>query len=145
MTKWSNPECETHILIKLLLSKTYIFIVFLMWVSPLVHDAIHIIHWCNCLLGKYEWDDIALQTLNSIFEPWRSEAEGAVSESRKIPTIICTIYESAGKKHFVSLKLGGQSGDRTRDPRLSKQAVITTAPEPPPHGVLMMPDRPKRQ
>ena len=36
----SNPECETRIFIKLLLSMTYIFIVFLMWVSPLVHDAI---------------------------------------------------------------------------------------------------------
>ena len=42
MTKWSNAECETRILIKLLLSMTYIFIVFLMWVSPLVHDAIHL-------------------------------------------------------------------------------------------------------
>ena len=42
MTKWSNPECETRILTKLLLSKTYIFIVFLMWASPLVHEAIHI-------------------------------------------------------------------------------------------------------
>ena len=28
VTKWSNPECETRILIMLLLSKTYIFIVF---------------------------------------------------------------------------------------------------------------------
>ena len=44
MTKWCNPECETRILIKLLLSKTYISIVFvfLMWVRPLVHGAIHL-------------------------------------------------------------------------------------------------------
>ena len=28
VTKWSNPECETRILIKLLLSMTYIFNVF---------------------------------------------------------------------------------------------------------------------
>ena len=28
VTKWSNPQCETRILIKLLLSMTYIFIVF---------------------------------------------------------------------------------------------------------------------
>ena len=42
MTKWSNPVCATRILIKLLLSMTYILIVFLMWISPLVHDAIHI-------------------------------------------------------------------------------------------------------
>ena len=40
VTRLSNPECETRILSKLLLSKTYIFIVFLMWVGPLVHDAI---------------------------------------------------------------------------------------------------------
>ena len=45
MTKWSNPECETRILIKLLLSMTYIFIVFLMWVTPLVHDAIQLRDW----------------------------------------------------------------------------------------------------
>ena len=44
VTKWSNPECENmKILIKLLLSMTYNFIVFSMWVSPLVHDAIHIV------------------------------------------------------------------------------------------------------
>ena len=33
-----------------------------------------------------------------------------------------------GKIHFVSLKLEGQSGARTRDLRLSKQAALTTAP-----------------
>ena len=43
VTKWFNPQCDTRILIKLLLSMTYIFIVFLMWVSPLVHDAIQLI------------------------------------------------------------------------------------------------------
>ena len=40
VSKWSNPECETRILIKFWLSITYILIVFLMWVRPLVHDAI---------------------------------------------------------------------------------------------------------
>ena len=50
MTKWFNPECETRILIKLLLSMTHIFIVFLMWVSPLVHDAIKLFQWVENII-----------------------------------------------------------------------------------------------
>ena len=37
-----------------------------------------------------------------------------------------------GEESFCFLKLEGQSGVRTRDFRLSKQAALTTAPEPPP-------------
>ena len=37
-----------------------------------------------------------------------------------------------GRNSFFSLKLEGQSGVRTRDLRLSKQAALTTAPGPPP-------------
>ena len=73
-----------------------------------------------------EWDDTALQTQDSKFEPCRSEAEHATSRSRRLPTILI-IYEWARKKHFVSLKLEGQSGVWTRDLRLSKQAALTTA------------------
>ena len=43
------------------------------------------------------------------------------------------IFEWAGKKHFVSLKLGGQSGAQTRDLQLSKQAALMTARGPPPY------------
>ena len=43
------------------------------------------------------------------------------------PTIL-NFYEWAGKKHFVSLKLEGQSGVRARDLRLPKQAALTTSP-----------------
>ena len=32
-----------------------------------------------------EWDDTALQTQDSKFEPWRSEAEHATSRSRRLP------------------------------------------------------------
>ena len=42
------------------------------------------------------------------------------------------IYVWAEKKHFASLKVEGQSGIRTRDLRLSKQAALTTAPWPSP-------------
>ena len=134
-----------------------------------------------------EWDDTALQTHDSKFMPWRSEAEHATSRSRRLPTILTftrgwgrmgqenllrmerrmrwhcppdtwfkihalviwgralylsvtevphninfILYEWAEEKRFVYLNLKGQSGVRTRDLRLSKQAVLTTAPEPPP-------------
>ena len=46
--------------------------------------------------------------------------------SRRFSTIL-NIYERGGKKHFVSLKLEGQSGVRTRDLRHSKQTALTTA------------------
>ena len=35
-----------------------------------------------------DWDDTVLQTRDSKFEPWRSEAEHAISRSRKLPTIL---------------------------------------------------------
>ena len=76
-------------------------------------------------------DDTALQTQDSKFEPWRSEAEHATSQSRRFHTIL-NLYEWAGKKHFVSLKLVGHSGVRARDFRFSKQAALTTAPGPTP-------------
>ena len=78
-----------------------------------------------------EWEDTALQTRDSKFVTWRSEAEHATSRSRRLPTIL-SHYEWAEKKHFVSLKIEGQSGIRTRDLRLSKQAALTTALGPPP-------------
>ena len=68
------------------------------------------------------------------FEPSRSEAEHATSRSRRLP-IILNLYEWAGKKQFVSLKLEYQSWVRTRDLRLPKQAALTTAPGPPPIGL----------
>ena len=77
------------------------------------------------------WDDIALQTQDSKFEPWRSEAEQTTSRSRRLHMIL-NISEWAGKNIFVSLKLEGQDGARTHDLQLSKQAALTTAPGPPP-------------
>ena len=35
-----------------------------------------------------DWDDTVLQTQDSKFEPWRSEAEHATSRSRKLLTIL---------------------------------------------------------
>ena len=78
-----------------------------------------------------EWDDTALQTQGLKFATWRSESEHAISRSRSLPTIL-NLYEWTGKKHFVYLKLEGQSGVRTCDLRLLKQAALTIAPGHPP-------------
>ena len=76
-----------------------------------------------------EWDDTALQRQDSKFEPRRSEAEHAASRSRGLPSIL-NLYEWAGKLSIVSFKLECQSGGRTLDLRLSKQAVLSTTPGP---------------
>ena len=74
-----------------------------------------------------KWDDTVLQTHDSKFEPCRYEAGHATSRSRWLPTLL-NLYEWPGKKKFVSLKLKGRSGARTRYLRLSKQAAVTTTP-----------------
>ena len=56
-----------------------------------------------------DWDDTVLQTQDSKFEPWRSEAEYATSRSRRLPTILtgcgsklrCTGLESRPGRMFV--------------------------------------------
>ena len=75
------------------------------------------------------WDDTVLQTQDSKFEPWRSEAEHATSRSRRLPTIL-TFTRGRGRNIFVSFKpprLG-------TEPRTLawKAAVLTTTLGPPP-------------
>ena len=50
-----------------------------------------------------DWDDTVLQTQDSKFEPWRSEAEHATSRSRRLPTIQ-TFTREWGRNNFVSFK-----------------------------------------
>ena len=61
-----------------------------------------------------EWDDTVLQTLDSKFEPWRSEAEHATSRSRRLPTIL-TFTRGWGKNHFLFLS---NRRDRELSPEL---------------------------
>ena len=44
-----------------------------------------------------DWDDTVLQTQDSKFKPWRSEAEHATSRSRRLPTIL-TFTRGWGRK-----------------------------------------------
>ena len=75
-----------------------------------------------------DWDDTVLQTQDSKFEPWRSEAEHATSRSRRLPTIL-TFTRGWGRNNFVSFK----SPRPGTEPRTLawKAAVLTTTLEPP--------------
>ena len=76
-----------------------------------------------------DWDDTVLQTQDSKFEPWRSEAEHATSRSRRLPTIL-TFTRGWGRNNFVSFKPPWPG----TEPRTLawKAAVLTTTLGPPP-------------
>ena len=70
-----------------------------------------------------------LQTQDSKFEPWRSEAEHATSRSRRLPTIL-TFTRGWGRNIFVSFK-PPRPGTEPRT-LAWKAAVLTTTLGPPP-------------
>ena len=76
-----------------------------------------------------DWDDTVLQTQDSKFEPWRSEAEHATSRSRRLPTIL-TFTRGWGRHNFVSFK-PPRPGTEPRT-LAWKAAVLTTTLGPPP-------------
>ena len=76
-----------------------------------------------------DWDDTVLQTQDSKFEPWRSEAEHATSRSRRLPTIL-TFTRGWGRNIFVFLK-PPRPGTEPRT-LAWKAAVLTTTLGPPP-------------
>ena len=77
-----------------------------------------------------DWDDSVLQTQDSKFAPWRSEAEHATSRSRRLPTIL-TFTRGWGRNNFVSFKPPCPG----TEPRTLawKAAVLTTTLGPPPN------------
>ena len=80
-----------------------------------------------------EWDDTFLQTQDSKFEPWRSEAEHATSRSRRLSTIL-TFTRGRGRNNFVSLK---PPTPWTEPHALAcKAAVLTTTLGPPPYKTV---------
>ena len=58
-----------------------------------------------------DWDDTVLQTQDSKFEPWRSEAEHATSRSRRLPTIL-TFTRGWGRNIFCFFE-AAETGNRT--------------------------------
>ena len=77
-----------------------------------------------------DWDDTVLQTQDSKFEPWRSEAEHATSRSRRLPTIL-TFTRGWGRNIFVSFK-PPRPGTEPRT-LAWKAAVLTTTLGPTPN------------
>ena len=82
------------------------------------------------------WDDTVLQTQDSKFEPWRSEAEHATSRSRRPPTIL-TFTRGWGRNVFVSFK-PPRPGTEPRT-LAWKAAVLTTTLGPPPFRGRILP------
>ena len=76
-----------------------------------------------------DWDDTVLQTQDSKFEPWRSEAEHATSRSRRLPTIL-TFTRGWGRNIFVSFK---PSRPGTEPRTLAWKAAVLTTTLGPPH------------
>ena len=58
-----------------------------------------------------DWDDTALQTQDSKFEPWRSEAEHATARSRRLPAILI-FTRGWGRNIFCFFQTAG-TGNRT--------------------------------
>ena len=79
-----------------------------------------------------DWDDTVLQTQDSKFETWRSEAEHATSRSRRLPTIL-TFTRGWGRNNVVSFK-PPRPGTEPRT-LAWKAAVLTTTLGPPPLSV----------
>ena len=77
-----------------------------------------------------DWDDTVLQTQDSKFEPWQSEAEHATSRSRRLPTIL-TFTRGWERNNFVSFK-PPRPGTEPRT-LAWKAAVLTTILGPPPY------------
>ena len=77
-----------------------------------------------------DWDDTVLQTQDSKFEPWRSEAEHATSRSRRLPTILTFTRGWGRNNFFVSFK-PPRPGTEPRT-LAWKAAVLTTTLGPPP-------------
>ena len=80
-----------------------------------------------------DWDDTVLQTQDSKFEPWRSEAEHATSRSRRLPTILA-FTRGWGRNNFVSFK-PPRPGTEPRT-LAWKAAVLTTTLGPPPLDLI---------
>ena len=60
-----------------------------------------------------DWDDTVLQTHDSKFKPWRSEAEHTTSRSRRLPTIL-TFTRGWGRNIFSFFQTA-ETGNRTPD------------------------------
>ena len=87
--------------------------------------------------GRGWWDEsdgTALQTQDSKFKPWGSEADHATSRSRRLSTILI-LMSGWGRNIFVSFK-PPRPGNEPRT-LVWKAAVLTTTLRPPPPLIIV--------
>ena len=82
-----------------------------------------------------DWDDTVLQTQNSKFEPWRSEAEHATSRSRRLPTIL-TLTRGWGRNIYCFFQTA-ETGTRTPNSGV-KGSGANHNPRAPAHPIIGM-------
>ena len=92
------------------------------------HHCAHKINWARRTSWGWwgEWDDTALHTQDSKFEPWPSEAEYTTSRSRRLPTILNVVN---GGVLDVDPTLTGVNGVNNRTKKwlfLSEENIIPT-------------------
>ena len=78
-----------------------------------------------------DWDDTVLQTQDSKFEPWRSEAEHATSRSRRLPTIL-TFTRGWGRNNFCFFQTA-ETGNRAPDSGVKGSGANHYPRAPAPH------------
>ena len=66
-----------------------------------------------------DWDDTVLQTQDSKFEPWRSEAEHATSRSQRPPTILT--FTRGWGRNIICFFQTAETGNRTPNWRERQQ------------------------
>ena len=76
------------------------------------HLCAHMLNWARKTSWGWwdDWDDTVLQTQDSKFEPWRSEAEHATSRSQRLPTIL-TFTHGWGRNIFCFFQTA-ETGNR---------------------------------
>ena len=83
-----------------------------------------------------EWDDTVLQTQDSKFEPWRSEAEHATSRSRRLPTILT--FTRGWEKNNICFFQTTETGNRAPNSGV-KGSGANHYPRVPAHPAIGMP------
>ena len=105
------------------------------WIRLLPQLCTCRLNWARIISWEWwdEWDDTALQTHDSKFKSWMSEAKHATSRSRRLPTIL-RFMSGWGRDIFVSFKLAKPGNERRT--LAWKSAVLNTTLGPRPRAYV---------
>ena len=121
---WQNIKIQDGIGSHLVLTPTWHWIIKMTWNVSGFRPPLcpHRLSWARRTSWGWwdDWDDTVLQTQDSKFEPWRSEAEHATSRSRRLPTIL-TFTRGWGRDIFLFLS---NRRDREPNPELWRERQL---------------------